>query len=70
VTFIAMFFMVFAGLFVAAPTVAGLKVIGVAVDIDTLMGAVMVALRFVLSLVAATIPPGELDEIAANPYSN
>lgn len=70
VTFIAMFFMVFAGLFLAAPLASGLRTIGFPANVDTLMGGFMIATRFVLSLVAATISPSELDAIAANPYAS
>ncbi|HET9485163.1 MAG TPA: hypothetical protein VFO79_14475 [Xanthomonadales bacterium] len=69
VTFIAMFFMVFAAIFAGRPIVAGLELAGVAADVDAVLGTLMVVLRFGLSLVAATITPREMDAIAANPYA-
>ncbi len=67
-TFVAMFLMVFVAIFVGAPLVAGLRIIGLAVDAGTVLATLMVALRFVLALVVATMPPHERDAIAADPY--
>lgn len=47
----------------------GLEAVGVAANVDAVLGTLMVVLRFGLSLVAATITPREMDAIAANPYA-
>ena len=69
VTFLAMFFMVFAALFVGTSLVSGLNSIGLHGNTDSVLGSRMVLLRFLLSLVAATISPSEFDAIAENPYT-
>jgi len=68
VTFIAMFFMVFAALFVGAPLIGGIDAVGLKVNPDSVLGSLMVLLRFLLSLVVATMPPSEMEAIAENPY--
>jgi hypothetical protein len=67
-TFVALFLMVFVAAFVGRPLVAGLAVLNVAVDVDLLLGALMVVLRFLLSLVVATFSDVEMEAMAANPY--
>ncbi len=67
-TFVALFLMVFVAMFVGAPIVAGLAIIGVDADASVVLGSLMIALRFALALVVATMPASEMDAIAADPY--
>jgi F0F1-type ATP synthase membrane subunit a len=67
VTFVAMFLMVFVAIFVGAPLVKGLAVVGVDVDASLVLATLMVLLRFVLSLVGAAISQQEMAAISRNP---
>ena len=69
VTFVAMFLMVFVAIFVGAPLVKGLAMVGIGVDANLVLATLMVLLRFVLSLVGATISQQELAAISRNPYA-
>ncbi|MEO6365809.1 MAG: hypothetical protein ABIO38_07175 [Luteimonas sp.] len=68
VTFIAMFLMVFATFFVGVPIMIALKFVGFDPSASVLLAGLMVALRFALTLVVATLPPHEMAAIAADPY--
>lgn len=67
-TFVALFLIVFVAAFAGRPLVAGLAALGVAVDADRLLAGLMVMLRFLLSLVVATISDTEMEALAADPY--
>ena len=67
-TFIAMFFMVFVAIFIGAPLMIGMTLIGLDVSAGALLAALMVAVRFCLALVVATMPAKEMQAIAADPY--
>jgi len=67
-TFIAMFFMVFVAIFIGAPLMIGMTLIGLDVSAGALLAALMVAVRFCLALVVATMPAQEMQAIAAEPY--
>jgi len=67
-TFVAMFLMVFLTFFLAVPLVAILASAGCGISPDALLSLLMVALRFLLVLVANTISSEEMVAMARNPY--
>lgn len=69
VSFLAMFFMMFAAFFVARPILERFDRIGIAIDANVLLASLMVIVRFCLTLIAATFSEPQLKAIAQNPYA-
>ena len=67
-TLVAMLLMVFVSFFAGMPLAKGLASAGVHVDVDALLTGLMACVRCFTALVATTIPDGELDSIARDPY--
>ena len=69
VNWLAMVVMIMVAIFIAKPVLNVFASIGIAIDADVLLASLMVLVRFLLSLVLATLSETDLKDVANQPYA-